>query len=269
MPTQAGMGSQRPSQASPSAKKKFESQSLLPVTIKQLKSATEQESKYVVDGKILSQITFVGLVLNMEVQSTNINYNIDDGTGHLQVRVYIDMDEPDPVQLREGQYVRVIGNLRKLGGEMSVVAFQLRPIKDHNELTFHMLEVVHTHLQSTRGPAEGPPGAAHAGSGGPVKLEGGGGGGGGGGALSSSYSRGAPVVAGGGGDLGIGKVQNAVLQIFNQNAADQNGVAISFVCDRLPSIPAAEIRKNVEFLCNEGHLYSTIDEEHYRCTSAE
>eukprot|EP00457_Paulinella_chromatophora_P009786 gb/GEZN01009860.1/.p1 GENE.gb/GEZN01009860.1/~~gb/GEZN01009860.1/.p1 ORF type:complete len:318 (-),score=59.93 gb/GEZN01009860.1/:229-1182(-) len=270
-------------------KKKFEQQSLLAVTISQLKKAEQRESKYVIDGKEISQITFVGLVVSMDMQSTNINYMIDDGTGMLTVRVYIDQDEQDPQQFQQDQYVRVVGNLRSLNGEMSVVAFQLTKVVDHNEITFHLLEVIHSHLYNTRGPlagaaagvaGAGAPLASHSNSGAPTY-------GGSAGVKSEPASYGAAhgvksepasygaahgqVISAGDtlDNSNISAVQQAVLKIFNDHSSNDQGVAVQQVCQQLSNIPPTEIHKAVEFLCNEGHLYSTIDDEHFRCTSAD
>jgi hypothetical protein len=51
----------------------------------------------------------------------------------------------------EGSYVRVFGNLRPTPGGRSVVGFQLLPITDFNEITFHYLEVIAVHLRNTQG----------------------------------------------------------------------------------------------------------------------
>eukprot|EP00808_Paulinella_micropora_P011110 g24462.t1 len=239
-------------------KKKFESQSLLAVTIKQLNTATQRESKFVIDNKEISQVTFVGHVISMEMQSTNINYMIDDGTGKITVRQYIDAEDQDPQQLREDQYVRVVGNIRALGGAMSVVAFQLSAIRDYNEITFHMLEAIHGHLYNTRGPIAGGAPATSA----PamqVKSE-----------PSSSYAQGQVISMGSGlENSNIDSVQQAVLKVFSDNASDDQGQSFTFVCSKLTNISQQKIREAVEFLCNEGLLYSTIDEEHFRCTAAD
>jgi len=138
------------SQSSPSAKKR-DAQSLTPVTIKQLHNLESKDSKFKLDGKDLAQVTFVGVILSCEHQQTNLNYMIDDGTGKMNVRLYIDLEDENQREDKENTYVRVIGNLREFGGNLSVVGFQLIPIKDFNEITFHSLEVIAVHLRNTKG----------------------------------------------------------------------------------------------------------------------
>jgi replication factor A2 len=52
--------------------------------------------------------------------------------------------------IRENIYVRVHGHVRAFGGKRSVVAFRVAPIVDVNEVTTHILEVVHAHIYLTR-----------------------------------------------------------------------------------------------------------------------
>lgn len=47
---------------------------------------------------------------------------------------------------REDTYVRVIGHLRALQGVRYVMAINIQPIEDCNEITYHILEVIHSHL---------------------------------------------------------------------------------------------------------------------------
>ena len=73
------------------AKNAKEKQSLLPVTIKQLKnapSAASGEQNFTVDGHELHQVTIVGLIMTAEEQNTNLQYTIDDGTDDIIVKMW-------------------------------------------------------------------------------------------------------------------------------------------------------------------------------------
>lgn len=65
--------------------------------------------------------------------------------------IYIWLQEsvPEPERiaaLRENTYVRVYGTVRSFGGKRNVTAFKMVPVMDMNEVTYHMLEVTHSHL---------------------------------------------------------------------------------------------------------------------------
>lgn len=47
--------------------------------------------------------------------------------------------------MRENTYVRVCGTVRSFNGKKSIVAFKVIPVTDMNEMTYHMLEVIHSH----------------------------------------------------------------------------------------------------------------------------
>lgn len=66
---------------------------MVPLTVKQLLEAEEKDSKFKVDGRPISQVTILGQILSIETQSTNVNYLVDDSTGKVNVRIYIDSDE--------------------------------------------------------------------------------------------------------------------------------------------------------------------------------
>lgn len=53
--------------------------------------------------------------------------------------------------IREGIYVKVIGNIRVFNKQRSVVAFYIRPIEDFNEVTHHLAECVYAHVSFTKG----------------------------------------------------------------------------------------------------------------------
>jgi len=103
------------------------------------------------------QVQIVGQVLKVTPSATNIVFQIDDGTGQIDVRVYADQEDPNSFQARkaseikEGFYVRVVGSLRAFGEKRSIVGFRLIPVVDSDELTHHFLEVIYVHLVNTRG----------------------------------------------------------------------------------------------------------------------
>jgi len=244
------------SQKSPNTVKKRDAQTLVPVTIRQLNTAEIRDTKFKIDGKEVSQITLIGVILSVEVQNTNINYMIDDGTGKINVRVYIDTedDTQKQSQWRENMYVRVIGNLRVFQNGPSVVGFTLIPMADFNELTFHFLECIHTHCVNTQGPASSSPTKSAATLAQPMKAESGSG-------IAVSFNEGKES------DVG-NDVQNQVMSVFNKDILSDTGTSIVAVCDQLSHLTRHDIQKAIEFLSDEGHLYSTIDEEHFKSTAS-
>jgi len=136
-------------------------QTLTPITIRQLYNATQQQPEdiFKVDGKELNQVTLVGQIVSSQIQSTTLELLIDDSTGKIDVKQWLEPDEGNGdahrSQFKEGVYVRVVGHLRAFQQRRNIMAFRIQPIDDWNEITFHLLEAIHVHLFNTRGPLEG------------------------------------------------------------------------------------------------------------------
>ncbi len=47
--------------------------------------------------------------------------------------------------------VRCVGQVKEFQGNKSVNAFKISPVDDHNAVTAHLMDVVHTHLFNTKG----------------------------------------------------------------------------------------------------------------------
>eukprot|EP00967_Tisochrysis_lutea_P148311 scaffold283107_cov40-Tisochrysis_lutea.AAC.2 len=89
------------------AKSNKDKQSLLPVTIKQLKnapSAASGEQTFTVDGQELHQVTVIGLILSADEQNTNLQYTLDDGTDDILVKMWVDQDNEDETVERRAQW---------------------------------------------------------------------------------------------------------------------------------------------------------------------
>ncbi len=46
------------------------------------------------------------------------------------------------------------------------------------------------------------------------------------------------------------------------------GMHINEICDALKNFPKSKITDALEFLSTEGHVYSTIDDEHFKSTES-
>mmetsp|Transcript_15159 Transcript_15159/g.39944 ORF Transcript_15159/g.39944 Transcript_15159/m.39944 type:complete len:303 (+) Transcript_15159:42-950(+) len=258
----AGGGFQVDNSTPPAPGKTRDKQSLIPTTIKQLKNApgaSTGEASFTIDGHDLHQVTIVGLITQADEQSTNLQYQLDDGTGNIMVKMWIDADADEAfnerrAQWKEGVVVRVIGQLRSFNNSRSLVAYSIQPITNFNEYTFHFIDVVHTHLKHTKG----KPAAAA-----PSMMMGGGAPMGGIAMPPAQAGYGAPPAAG-------ADVNDLVLSFFKTKGENSDtGCTIQEVCAAVAAqnISEPRVREAVEFLSNEGHLYSTIDDEHFKATA--
>jgi len=240
-------------------------QTILPVTLKQINDADSSDDTMKIDGKELTQVVVVGTVLSMESQALANNYSIDDGTGRIDVRWWTDAESGDVHAdkrslIREQTYVRVVGKIRNFQNQKQIVAFDVRPVKDFNEVTYHLIHCIQVHLANTteQSPAKGAGGeSSHA-----NQAFGYG--------AAPSYNAPAAASNMGGGDSGLNDIQQSVMNIIEQHGTGEMGCQFGDVKSQLGArFTEQQLREAIDFLSNEGHLYSTIDEDHFKATSGD
>ncbi|XP_018596820.1 replication protein A 32 kDa subunit [Scleropages formosus] len=229
-------------------------QQIVPCTVSQLLSAVQAEDVFRVGEVEVAQVTVVGIIRNTEKSMTNIQYKVDDMTGPpMDIKQWVDTEDPtmESTVIPPGTYVKVYGNLRSFQNHKTVVAFSVRPLEDMNEITSHMLEVIQTHmlLSKPQGMMGGAGGGMNSGMARPGMAS-----------ISGGYS-GAIDMS----NNGLSPSQNQVLSLI-KSCPDPQGISIQDLKLRLSGMSISVIKQAVEFLSNEGHIFSTIDEDHFRST---
>lgn len=272
MPSPTGGVAAGSSPAAQGGRGQGRAESLVPLTVRQLHEAistTSVDDAFKVNGEEVHNLTLLGKVVSSTDSATSLIYTINDGTGTTEVKMWIDQEDADShaqikSDCRVGQYVRVYGHLRSFQGSRSVIAFNIRPVTDFNEITFHFLEVVYcnAHNASKAHAASAAAGAAPTDSyaaGTAANTYGGG-------AYAPPTAAATPGQAGG--VASGGSCQDQVQAIFNgpQGSSDQ-GIHVNDVVQQLNGrFTNQQVRDAVEHLVNEGHLYSTIDDDHFKST---
>jgi aspartyl/asparaginyl-tRNA synthetase len=102
------------------------------------------------DGRPLHMVKLVGAVRQHKERSTNVFIDVKDGTGLIQVKVWVNKGDKCSMVLPLRQdaltnhaYVHVIGQVCKFDGQRQIVANNVRPVSSGNKLTYHLLEVMH------------------------------------------------------------------------------------------------------------------------------
>lgn len=252
MQSPGGFGSPAPTQGEKKARSR--AQQIVPCTVSQLLSATQSDELFKIGEVELSQVIIVGIVRHAEKAPTNILYKVDDMTAApMDVRQWVDTDEAscENVVVPPGSYVKVSGHLRSFQNKKSVVAFKIAPVEDMNEFVSHMLEVVHSHMSLNAQPGGGgssvalnTPGRAGMDTGG-------------------SFS--------GGNDMhtnGLTPHQSQILNLI-RTCKGSEGMGFEELKARLQGMNVNTIKQALEFLSNEGHIYSTVDDDHYKSTDGD
>ncbi len=227
--------------------------SLRPVTIKQLVECKEPypNAELSIDGLPTSQVTLVGQVRTVNKQTINTTYRIDDGTGVIDVKNWIDPEKGEShPSFAVDTYVRIYGRLQSYNGKRTVSAHQMRAIQDFNEVNYHLLEATYVHLQLTKG-APGA-GAGHGGG--------------------DSMDTGGDGMFVDGGDSGRAQLSSCsrnarTFYTFVSNAPGGDGQHLSQIATGT-KMSARDIMAAAEELLNLGLIYTTEDDETWNVMDA-
>ncbi|SAM00696.1 hypothetical protein [Absidia glauca] len=213
-------------------KKPLNEHSLRPVTVKQLQSVevfAENTQTFFIDGAEVTQVKMMGVIRDVNEQSTNTTYRIEDGTGSIEVRKWNDQNETNTSAavkqvLLNDMYVVVSARLNNFNNRISLLALDIRPITDYNEITFHLLDAVYNH----------------------VKLK----------------NKDDPM------QISSGNTGNSVYdQIYSVIIAckEEEGIHMAQIVQQLSGrLSEMEIKNGVDYLINDGRCYNTVDEDHVR-----
>ncbi|KAM9039100.1 replication protein A 32 kDa subunit [Sarcophilus harrisii] len=250
-----GFGTPTASQAE--KKSRARAQHIVPCTISQLLSANLIDEVFKIGEIEISQVTIVGIIRQAEKAPTNIVYKIDDMTAApMDVRQWVDTDDTssENTVVPPETYVKVAGHLRSFQNKKSLVAFKILPLEDMNEFTIHILETVNAHMilsQSISQPLAGRPSLHTSGIGDAGNFGG------------NSFGGNSLMPAN-----GLTVTQNQVLNLIKACPRPE-GMNFQDLKSQLHNLNVSVIKQAVDFLSNEGHIYSTVDDDHFKSTDAE
>eukprot|EP01147_Barroeca_monosierra_P000751 gene751-4043_t len=247
-----------------------------PVCIAQIKAAPRgDDTTFLINNKNVDKVVLIGVIRRKDQKATRISYQIEDHTGMIDVMQYLsggDDDDPQHVpeevaQNREGRYVRVVAAIRAPEDDAKRLnAFLVTPIDDLNQVTHHLLSLIHTHLTCTHGivsehklgRVQGQSASAE-GLVGKMGFEGGPTGG-------NTYMDTTTINQAG---TGLPRNLQAVLHVIQtEGSAHETGINIDTILDRLrpQGFSESHIRAAIEELLNEGQVYTTINDQFLKST---
>lgn len=227
------------------------SKKLISVNCNQIFNLFKPDSGLVIHKQKFDMITLIGRVENISEQSTKCCFMINDGTWpkDLEVLQWKSNDEGDSAMdgvqpINIGNYVRVFGQLRFQNSEIMLVAFKIKPITDFNEIAMHNLQVVYDSMVLRK-----------------IKLN----------LLankvgnrdrnfnefktSDTFSNSA--------FSGMNEAQKLILDTLKSTTKEE-GMSRVELCSSLKSLDPSIISRSLEFLMNEGHVFTTLDNDHFK-----
>ncbi|EIM90097.1 replication protein A subunit RPA32 [Stereum hirsutum FP-91666 SS1] len=246
------------------------SQSLRPMTIKQIGASTQAhaDADWIWENTEIGQITVVAQVLTIKAQTTNCVYTIDDGTDQIDARFWSDStnenEGDDSSTIKELQYARITGTIKTYNDKKYINCINIRPAKDSHEIYFHLSEAMAVTLFHERGsvrfPPKSQPAVAHvcilqpsgaqAPSGAGQSTN-----------SNSAYTAQTSIPA----DdqyAHLPPCEKAIAYFMHTQPRHEEGIHVSNIARNVP-FQAPDIGSALEALMDHGILYSTIDETHY------
>lgn len=135
-------------------RRNYDEQTCIPVTARMILASqpdlNDNTQLKLEDDRKLYHIKLVGAVRGVEQTSTAVVYQLEDGTGLVDVKQWL--DETDCTALQELRaaaqqdhiYVKVVGQLKMYNGSKQILASSVRPVSTGNEIAHHFLEVVYS-----------------------------------------------------------------------------------------------------------------------------
>lgn len=238
-------------------------QALLPLTVKQMNEAVlsnDEKSNFLIDGVDVNNVTLVGMVFNKAERVTDVAFVLDDGTGCINCNKWVNepMDTKEIEGITDGIYVRIHGHLKGFQGKKNLNVFSIRPVIDFNEIANHFIECIYVHLYNTKvrkvqGGVPTQPQMTNSAFSTPVR----------------GYQAAPPNQFSGqyGHDRLKGGIDKMVIEYLQQPVclAREKGVHRDELAQRL-NFPMDKIMESIRSLEEEGLIYSTIDECHFKST---
>lgn len=240
------------------------------ISLEQCRKLATRNHGVVVHKRSFSVIQLVAKAVNVENFETRAVLHIVDHTGGEPMLVNL-WNLEEPLGIQPGQYCRVFANLR-IGDEgQTMVGFKAEPIKSINDITHHLIECALANAVLAKRKeniannltysCENFPGSlVNTGDGANILPKPT--------AINQGPASGGDYMAmPASGMAGLSAQQSAVLAQISKST-DDVGVSLTELSTNLKNLNLKQIKEIVDFLSSEGHIYTTLDENHFKSTDS-
>lgn len=216
------------------------------------------------DHRPLRHVRFVGVIrLIHDTSASGTRYRIEDGTGMVEARIFNKPSDdagddehgdeggaagggagagakvPNAVEFVPDMYVSVFARVTYLQGRHTVTIVDMQPVRDYNQVAYHLLNAIHSHVKNTGGLARATGSGA---TGGDQDL----------------------FMSTGGAGAGHNKAQDAIMAYLRKFVALDSGVHCQQIANDT-GIEFGTTKAALDHLSGEGYLYMP-EEDHYAIT---
>jgi replication factor A2 len=242
-------------------KKKNVNNPLVPVLIRQIHFSNqnpEDEEELYIDGRYVSNVSFIGQITAANQANSSLVYTVDDGTASIDVKMWIDSGDPNQFLLQKsedwqpGVFVKVVGAMKVFNGKKSITGHNIMPLVDFNQLVYHQLDSILVHVQATGANKGNQPQPQQQYQQNTNQQQ------------NQQNQQNQQQQNDGGGDFG--SLHQNVYDFYGQ-APTANGRSFTEVYQEFASFASKDkLNEVVQFLVDEGHLYETLDKQHFAVT---
>ncbi|KAL0105802.1 hypothetical protein PUN28_015900 [Cardiocondyla obscurior] len=207
---------------------------IVPVMIKHITSCTGDLQ---LAGRPVNTLTIVGVIRNIEQDTTKISFTIEDDTGVITAIMWLEADknpEESDNQVQLNTYVRIYGLLRTHNNQKHILILRMHPLEDLNDLTCHFMEIMY-HILKAKKPKEvsAPP--------------------------ANSFMSDSMIS-------GMSPEQMTVLEVVRSANDVDCGIEKRDILLQVPKHVIPRVDEILEFLLCEGHIYTTKSEDCFKAT---
>ena len=219
---------------------------LVSVSLNQLNQLTSSVHGLVMHNQKISRVCVVGNVLSIDSNETKSTYSITDYTGpRIQVVLWKNnFDEnrmADLDKITEATYVKVYGQSRRESDQsVIIVAFQIEPLANLNDITIHLLEVV-KHAKDLKQMKFKVLGNLDPNN---NQLT-----------FSGLSGKAVPNM------FGFNQIQALVYDAIKSDTSDE-GISSADIYSSLRSINQVTLKQTIDFLLNNDHIYDSSDDKY-------
>ena len=204
------------------------------------------------------QGTFHSRVMCLEV--TFPMFKVQDDSGEIEVIQWLEEGTNQP-EHAESHPIKVVGSIRSHQDKKHIMAFKISEVQSQAEYDAHLLEVVYSHLklrqlqQKINGQIMGSDGSlSQSMMGGGLGIQGGT----------------APSYVSSSANQSFGNKNYDLVYGLIKQSTDEAGIDRDSVFSGVKkNMSKNEMDSALDFLSSEGHIYSTIDEDHFKTTDGD
>lgn len=197
-------------------------------------------------------VALVGKVESTDHAETKSTYRIEDDSGSVECVQWNDESTGGSRQdegIVDGTYVRVVGSIRTQQEKKYIMVFKISPVSCDEEVDAHRLEILHSKLliKKMNDKENAAIGANYG--------------------LSNSMVGSSTATSSSSASFGNAKYDNVYKMVAGCDRDE--GISRDEVYQQLAGrLAKNDINEALEFLSNEGHIYTTTDDDHFKTTDS-